>query len=155
MISLILILLALSSAKYDRKDWIKPSNWSKARNKVLTRDRVENHWICKYSGVLIKKKSEVDVDHIVPLKYAHDHCGDTLSEMKKRQLATDTLNLVATSRHENRSKGDDGVLEYMPSDNQCWYLDRWYRVTMKYSICIPSADSGYIARGLNACRGVR
>lgn len=156
MTNLFFVLFSLLfSAQYDRSDWISQYSWKKARTKILARDRVGNYWICKYSGVRVSNKSKVDIDHIIPLKYANDHCGDQLSETKKRQFATDTMNLVATSYHENRTKGDDGVLEYMPSDNQCWYLNHWYSVSKKYQICLPSADSGYIARGVKACKGLR
>lgn len=152
MIQILLVIFVLFSA-YDRKDWISQSSWKKARIRVLERDRINNYWICKYSGIKIKSKSEVDIDHVIPLSYANSHCGDTLSESQKRQFATDTLNLVATSRKQNRSKGDDGVLEYMPHDNQCWYLDRWSRVSKKYGICLTPAESGYIQRGTSACYG--
>src|SRR5574343_731521 len=96
----ILLIIVLLFGAYDRKEWISSSSWKKARNSVLNRDRINNYWICKYSGVKIKKKSEVDIDHVIPLSYAYDHCGDLFTEQKKRQFATDTLNLVSTSRHE-------------------------------------------------------
>lgn len=143
---MIYLILFLLFSKYDRSDWISQSSWTKARTTVLNRDRIENHWSCKYSGTFIRTKSEVDIDHIVPLKYAYEHCGDTLSDMKKRQFATDTLNLVSTSRHENRSKGDDGVLEYMPEINQCWYVERWLKVSKKYGICMSKEEREYIQR---------
>lgn len=146
------LLLNISSSTYDRKDWISSSSWTKARNRTLARDRIENYWICKYSSVKIKKKSEVDIDHIIPLKYAHDHCGDVLPEQKKRQLATDNDNLVSTSRHENRSKGDDGILEYMPSDNQCWYIQQWDIVYRRYGLCLTEKEIKYINNGIKACK---
>ena len=146
----LLILWLLFS--YDRSDWISQSSWKKARTTILNRDRIENYWICKYSGIKIKTKSEVDIDHIIPLSYAASHCGEAFSDQKKRQFATDTLNLVATSRKQNRSKGDDGVLEYMPHDNQCWYLDRWSKVAKKYGICLTQQEQQYINRGIAACQ---
>jgi len=156
MIALVSLVGALFlSPTYDRSDWISQSSWKKVRSKVLARDQTYNYWICRYSGTKLTNKRLVDIDHIVPLKYANEHCGDSFSETKKRQFATDTLNLVSTSTHENRSKGDDGVLEYMPSENQCWYLERWHLVTKKYYICLPSADSAYIARGVKACKSLK
>ena len=149
MIQLLTCLILLFG--YDRSDWISQNSWKKTRTRVLERDRIGNYWICKYSGLKIKNKSEVDIDHIVPLSYADSHCGDTFPESKKRQFATDTLNLVSTSRKQNRSKGDDGILEYMPHDNQCWYIERWYLVTKKYGICLTPEERGYISLGRNAC----
>lgn len=148
----VLAALFIIFSGYDRSDWISRSSWTRARTAILKRDRTENYWICRYSGIRIANKSKVDIDHIIPLKYAYGHCGDTLPDIKKRQLATDTLNLVAVSFHENRSKGDDGVLEYMPSDNQCWYLSRWKAVSKKYHLCLPKQDSAYIDRGVRACK---
>ena len=82
----VLAALLIVFSGYDRDDWISKSSWSKARASILKRDRVDNYWICRYSGMRIQNKSKVDIDHIIPLKYAYDHCGDTLSDMKKGSL---------------------------------------------------------------------
>lgn len=147
-----IVIGMLFSGSYDRSDWISQSAWGKARKRTLDRQRIQNFWICEYSLDTIKESRKLDIDHIVPLKYAYEHGGDKFSDDLKRRFATDDSNLVAVNEHENRSKGDDGVLQYMPPNNQCFYLHHWYYITHKYPLQIPANEEGYIERGLKACK---
>lgn len=147
-----LILMLLFGQSYDRSDWIKSSSWSKARKKTLLNQKIGNHWICQYSLETIYNSTDLDIDHIVPLKYAFSHGGSKFTNATKNAFATDDSNLVAVNEHENRSKGDKGVLKYMPPNNQCFYLRRWYYMVNKYRLTIDIDEYGYITRGLKACK---
>lgn len=149
---LLLIVTIFFSRTYDRSDWISPSQWKKARKKTLDRQRIGNFWICEYSLDTIKNSTDLDIDHIIPLKYAFDHGGENFSDDLKHAFATDDSNLVAVNEHENRSKGDKNVLEYMPPNNQCFYLHHWFYVYNKYHLTLDSSESGYIVRGLKSCK---
>lgn len=148
----IICLVGVSFAgSYDRSDWIKPSQWAKARKHTLDRQRIGNFWICEYSLDTIRQSRQLDIDHIVPLKYAQEHGGDKFTSDQKHAFATDDSNLVAVNEHENRAKGDKGVLQYMPPNNQCFYLRHWYYMTNKFKLTISPEESGYIQRGLKGC----
>lgn len=149
---ILLIFALLFSSKYDRTEWIKSSQWTKARKKTLNRERIGNYWICKYSLEKINNATDLDIDHIIPLKYAFTHGGDKFTKELKQAFATDDSNLVAVNEHENRSKGDKNVLEYMPPNNQCFYLSRWYYMYRKYHLVMDTAETGYITRGLKGCK---
>ncbi|WP_041054935.1 hypothetical protein [Vibrio owensii] len=63
--------------------------------------------------------SEMDYDHIKPLKNAHDSGGFMLSDSEKSALGTDTDNLIFTHQSINRSKGSKTQNEFVEeSDNQ-------------------------------------
>lgn len=145
------LALSLAGSEYTRSDWVIASQWTKARTKVLKRDKVNDHWVCKYSGEVITESRKVDIDHVIPLKYAFEHGGDQFSPDKKHRFATDDSNLVSTSAHENRSKGDDGLSEYVPRQNACWYYRHWDYVSRKYSLKIRGADASILAKGLASC----
>ena len=69
-----LILAIIFSGSYKRSDWINSSQWKKARKKTLARERIENYWICKYSLEEINNATDLDIDHIIRLKYAFNQC---------------------------------------------------------------------------------
>lgn len=144
--------ILLSASTYNRTDWVKKSSWTKTRAKILVRDAVGDRWVCKYSGKTVEKSRDIDIDHIIPIKYAHDNGGDTFSIAKKKQFATDDSNLVAVTAHENRSKGDAGLSGYMPIDNACYYVRHWKYVSAKYKLHIPRKDSLIMVKTLKACK---
>lgn len=144
--------MLFAASNYDRSEWVVKSKWTKARAKVLLRDAVGDHWVCKYSGKTFNESRGLDIDHIIPIKYAFDNGGDTFSIAKKKQFATDDSNLVAVSAHENRSKGDAGLSGYMPIVNTCFYVRRWKYVSTKYKLHIPRKDSLIMAKTLKTCK---
>ena len=153
MLTVLITLISLIFGQpYDRSDWIKSSSWSKARKKILANQKTGNHWICAYSLQVISNSTDLDIDHIIPLKYAFTHGGSKFPDNVKKAFATDDSNLVAVNEHENRSKGDKGVLEYMPPNNQCFYLRRWYYMSRKYHLMLDTSESNYIVRGLKGCK---
>lgn len=138
------LMLVLSSVafSYDRTEWIKASQWKVARRAILARDSVGSCkcWIDKYSTTRMDKAVKVDIDHIVPLSFASNRCGENFSSVTKHSFATDPINLVASSQTQNRSKGDKGILEWVPQVNQCYYYKHWYLVSKKYPLCLTKEE---------------
>ena len=132
---------------YSRDKFIHQSLWSKARTVTLTEDAEPNgKWICKYSGLEVSSSNLLDVDHIVPLKYAWLHGADKWTDNKRCQLSTDDINLVAVSEHENRSKGDKGLLDYLPPKNKSFYVSHWEMVCDKYNIILSDKEKAVIQK---------
>lgn len=104
----------------------------------------ENSIICKYSGVDITEDSLIDIDHIIPLKYAWLNGAAKWDDDKKTALATDLNNLVSVSEHENRSKGDDGLLLYLPPLNKKFYVTQWKTISEKYGIVLSKSEQSII-----------
>ena len=93
-------------------------------------------WVCPYTGQVFEKASDVDIDHIVPLAWAHRHGAANWSREKKRQFANDPENLLVVDDATNQAKGDKGPDEWMPPLKSFWaeYARRWMAVKAKYGL---------------------
>ncbi|RNF53005.1 HNH endonuclease [Marinomonas hwangdonensis] len=89
-------------------------------------------WISMYSGEVIFDASKLDIDHIVPLKWAWDNGADKWSKEKRERFANDPANLVAVEASLNRQKGAKGPDEWLPPRNQTQYKARFERVWRTY-----------------------
>ena len=146
--------------RYNRKDWRhwidEDGDCQNTRAEVLisqsqvsvefatSRDCrvIKGSWIGRLTGVLLSDASDVDIDHVIPLSYAHGHGGFSWSPSKKKQFANDPLNLLPTYDIENRRKSDKGPSEYLPSDKDlaCAYIKRWQAIRIKYDLNIAPDD---------------
>jgi len=99
-------------------------------------------WIDPYSGKKWTKASDLDIDHIVPLKWAHEHGGANWNRDKKRQFANDMDNLLPVEDNLNQGKGALGPDKWMPplSDYKCDYLRYWENIIMKYGLEFTSEE---------------
>lgn len=111
-------------------------------------------WVDPYSGKSITSASELDIDHIIPLKYAAENGGQSWSEDKKEIFANDPDNLLATSAKENRSKGAKGPSDYMPPYKayRCQYAKSFVGVASKYDLSIQKNDSDVLNKTLSDCQ---
>lgn len=90
-----------------------------------------------YAGAVVpyvRGESKVDVDHIVPLKWAWEHGANTWSSAQRVKFANDTENLVAVSSHDNRAKGSKDPNEWLPSAGKCQYVQRFLKVADSYGL---------------------
>lgn len=105
---------------------------------------VSGHWISLFTGNVIYSASEVDIDHVVPLKWAWDHGADDWTENKRKAIANDPANLITVEASLNRQKGAKGLDEWLPPKNQCQYILRFMRIKQKYGIeLIESKQESY------------
>ena len=178
MIRAILLLLVPLSAlaqEYDRGDW---SHWEdfdrnclNTRHELLIeRSLVEvtytsdsgcyvatGAWQGPYTGSIFTLASEVEVDHVVALRYAHEYGGAGWSPLLKKVFANDPANLLIVERGENRSKGWRGPSQYLPPNKRfhCDYAQTWLHVVRKYEIEPPASDRLAITGLVNGCREER
>lgn len=113
------ILISLSTA---------PVRFSDDRECRVTFGR----WISMYSGEVIFDASKLDIDHIVPLKWAWDHGANEWSKEKREKFANDPVNLVAVEASLNRQKGAKGLDEWLPPKNQTQYKAKFERIWKVY-----------------------
>jgi hypothetical protein len=137
------------STLYDRDDWggwiDEDGDCQDTRAEVLIRDTqakvsldgcrvVSGLWNLPYSGGSTTSASQIDIDHIIPLNWAHGHGGDRWSSERKKAFANDADNLLATSSSANRSKGAKSPGQWMPSIDKCSYARRWEGLIEKYAL---------------------
>lgn len=100
---------------------------------------VSGKWYDPYSGEYFYKASDLDIDHIWPVKTAHISGASVWSKEKKQKFYNDIENLIPVSAGLNRSKKDRTPSEWLPPNKafRCEYLQRWSHVQAKYKLKEP------------------
>lgn len=160
------------SLVYDRKDW---PHWIDAdrdcqdtRAEVLiatsqapVRYRNEKRcsviagrWLDPYSGKTWTAASDLDIDHVVPLKWAHTHGGAQWTKTQKRKFANDPTNLIAAEDNLNQAKSDKGPADWMPPNHayRCEYLERFTAVVAEYQLQLLHSEKRIMERMSAACQ---
>lgn len=93
-------------------------------------------WNDPYTGNVYTVSRNMDVDHMVPLAWAHYRGGHSWDAETRRRFANDRVNLFAVQASANRSKGADGPLDWMPPDEgfHCQYVTRFERIVRMYDL---------------------
>ena len=129
-----------------------PPRFTNPRNCVVRL----GEWLDEYTGKVFKVATQIDLDHVIPLLYAHTHGGDRWPADLKLQFANDPLNLVLVERREARRKRSRGPDGYLPrEDFQCEYAGLWRGLAAKYELQLDTRDSNALARIENDCEGDR
>ena len=127
----------LACPKYNRKDylhWIdEDRDCQNTRNEVLIQESLDpvsfkskkgckvlsGRWFGSFTGKTFNNPKQLDIDHLVPLKEAHDSGAHAWSKSRKREYANDMSHpdhLIAVSSRANRSKGAKDPSEWLPPD---------------------------------------
>jgi hypothetical protein len=114
---------------------------------------LSGEWYDPYSGDTFTISKDLDLDHIVPLKFAHGHGADKWSRERKKQFANDHDNLLLVNASLNRQKGAKGLDEWLPPHHQyrCEYIDKFNAVMTKYDLSYIPSEKRIINRMVNAC----
>ena len=161
--------------------WKDYKGWS-TRDELLAQNAKESTqnatsltsgtWYCEYTGEDLTYNSKEDIanniqiDHIIPVAYAHKHGASGWSEDKKKEYyndmgtpsayttgATDENNyekvgtLIISDAKSNTAKGDKGPSRWMPNNKNFWttYLKKWVHIAHKYDIALSREDYDFIA----------
>lgn len=113
-------------------------------------------WHDPYTGLEILDPRQLDVDHMVPLSWAHDHGAADWTREQKRQYAnsqTDPDHLVAVRARENRQKGAKGPDEWVPPNAAalCWYGLAWSRIVTEWNLILVNEEADAIVRLVATC----
>lgn len=101
-------------------------------NCTVTRGR----WLDPYTFNVFIDPRDVEVDHLVPLKWAWDRGAASWPAQKREDFANDEVNLFVVDGAVNREKGAKGPLDWLPPFErfQCEYITRFQRVVQKYDL---------------------
>jgi Protein of unknown function (DUF1524) len=166
-----------SPAGYDRslfEHWIDADgDGCDTREEVLIRDShgsaqvdafgcavVAGDWYSPYDGAWQSDPSELDIDHVVPLKEAWDSGANAWTPDRRRAFANDLDEpraLVAVTDSVNQSKSDADPSNWMPPnhDDWCRYLGAWVRVKAKWGLTMDQSEYGRVENLLqDDCAGL-
>ncbi|MGF1726966.1 HNH endonuclease family protein [Photobacterium nomapromontoriensis] len=113
---------------------------------------VSGRWNSAYSGKTIYQASDIDIDHIVPLKWAWEHGANTWTTHQRKTFANDPKNLVSVEASLNRQKGAKGLDEWLPPKNQCQYIPRFMRVVKAYRLTLSHEETVHYQALLARCK---
>jgi hypothetical protein len=110
-------------------------------------------WYDPYSGDTFSISKDLDLDHIVPLKFAHGHGADKWSREHKATFANDLDNLILAKASLNRQKGAKGLTEWLPPNYfyRCEYIARFNAVMVKYELSYIPPEQRVVNRMIKAC----
>lgn len=114
---------------------------------------VGGQWFDPYTEKTWSNASDVDLDHVVPLKWAHTHGGSNWPKSKKREFANDPANLIPVEDNVNQGKGDKGPSDWMPPRQtyRCEYLTRFNAIVARYALQPTPAEKRVMNRMRTAC----
>ena len=112
---------------------------------TVTRGR----WLDPYTDRVFHDARQLDIDHLVPLKWAWEHGAAQWSPEKRQAFANDEANLFAVQASVNREKGARGPLDWLPPNGAfaCQYTVRFQRIVKTYGLAL-SADEDRQFKGL-------
>lgn len=95
---------------------------------------VTGRWISMFTGNVIQNASDIDIDHVAPLKWAWDHGASSWTKAKREKFANDPVNLLPVEASLNRSKGAQGPESWLPPSGKCQYVSRFVRIVKTYGL---------------------
>lgn len=153
--------------------WIdEDGDCQKARDEVLIRDDDDGivtfqdrnrckvaggTWLDPYTGQTFRQARQLDVDHMVPLKNAHESGAWAWSLERRRAYANslrDDRHLLAVSASENRRKGDKGPDRYLPPRRQhhCEYVETWVQIKSDWGLEMTAPEAQAVRDVRARCR---
>ncbi|KAI0976490.1 hypothetical protein F4678DRAFT_228053 [Xylaria arbuscula] len=154
---------------YDRDlfpTWITIEGNCNTREYVLKRDATtvvegsdcypdSGSWTSPYDGATWTAASDLDIDHMVPLKNAWISGASKWTTDKRQQYANDVNRpqLWAVTDNVNESKGDDSPDAWQPplKSFYCVYARSWIEVKSYWDLAITTAEKAALSGMLDSC----
>jgi len=117
---------------------------------------VSGRWMDPFTGNEHTDASTLDIDHMVPLKNAHDSGAASWSRWEKEVFASDTAKpeaLVAVSASANRSKGSKGPEAWRPENKEYWceYATNWIKIKFRWNLTVTETEKEALSDMLGTC----
>lgn len=160
IISVLFLSCSSPKAPYQRREWKhwidKDKNCRNTRNEILLNRSllpvsfdskgcrvIKGKWEDYYFPEIHFKSNQVDIDHLIPLKHAHESGGSQWSLDLKKRFANDPDNLVITNKRYNRQKGAKGIDEWLPLHKKfaCRYISDWVQIKHKYQLSFSKSEN--------------
>ena len=161
--------------EYDRSEWRhwidEDGDCQDARQEVLISESLvevtfESEKLCRvatgewygaFTGTYVEVPGDLDIDHLVPLKNAHESGGWSWDSSMKEAYANhlgDPNHLIAVTSGANRSKGARGPDEWRPPDGSYWcqYATDWTEVKMEWGLTMTQGEAEVVMDMLDTCK---
>jgi Protein of unknown function (DUF1524) len=159
---------AETSAGYDRdafRHWVDADRDCRdTRDEVLAAesrvpvsgcDVLSGRWFSPYDHRTWTRSSDVDIDHLVPLKEAWDSGARGWDDARREAYANDLgdrRSLVAVTDNVNQSKGESDVAEWLPRYGVCAYVRRWTAVKLRWRLTVDRREKAALVDLAGGCR---
>lgn len=116
---------------------------------------IAGDWYSPYENKAYSYPADVDIDHVVALKEAHDSGAWAWSAAKREQYANDVSDgrsLIAVKDSENQSKSDKDPSNWIPKNKAylCTYLADWVAIKAHWKLSMDTSEWGRIKNLLTA-----
>lgn len=111
-------------------------------------------WRSYYDGVVTRRSTTFDIDHLVPLAEAWASGARRWTAATRQAYANDlgdSRTLVAVSASSNRSKGDRDPAQWMPRLGKCTYVKQWVAVKIRWSLKENPAEKRALRSQASRC----
>ena len=110
---------------------------------------IEGNWLSPYDNMGHTNPSELDIDHMIPLKEAWDSGAHNWSSSQRQLFAndlSDPRSLIAVTAGQNRSKSDRDPSNWIPPNNSylCTYLAEWVAIKFRWQLSMDQSEFGRI-----------
>ena len=110
---------------------------------------VEGDWFSPYEGGTYTQPSDLDIDHMVPLKESWDSGAWNWTAAQRQTYANDLSDprpLIAVLNSQNRSKSDKDPSNWIPPRAQyaCAYLANWVAIKAHWNLSMDQSEYGRI-----------
>ena len=115
-------------------------------------------WFSWYDHETWTQASDVDIDHMVPLKEAWDSGARQWGDHRRERYANDLgdpRSLVAVTDNVNQSKGERDVAEWLPEFEVCRYVRHWVVVKLRWGLAVDPAERTALLDLARDCRNRR
>lgn len=115
-------------------------------------------WLSPYDRETWTLASDVDIDHLVPLKEAWDSGAREWDDDRRERFANDlgdARSLVAVTDNVNQSKSDRDVAEWLPEHGVCAYVRHWVVVKLRWGLTVDRAERTTLRDRARICRNKR
>ena len=116
---------------------------------------IEGDWLSPYDNVMHTNPSDLDIDHMIPLKEAWDSGAWNWTAAQRQTFANDLSDaraLIAVTAGQNRSKSDRDPSNWIPPQKSymCTYLSEWVAIKARWNLTMDQSEFGRIKNLLTA-----
>ena len=138
-----------------REEVLIAESQSKAQVDAYGCKVIEGDWLSPYDNVMHTNPSDLDIDHMIPLKEAWDSGAWSWTAAQRQTFANDLSDpraLIAVTAGQNRSKSDRDPSNWIPPQKSyaCTYLSEWVAIKAHWNLSMDQSEFGRIKNLLTA-----